>query len=133
VNYLELILSPIAAPWKTWTPTLTWVGGTPSSVATIAKYKVVGKLAFIQIRITATNGNNATACYASLPTDAAPKVNNMNPHLYGMVLVGGTGATARPGRVRDDGTNNDVTYWSMGTATSGQALDAYLSGFYEKA
>jgi hypothetical protein len=122
------VLNNLKTGWTAYNPTITWSTANPTGVSIKAKYKKIEKTISMQVQITATNGNGATNVLIPLPI--APKTQNVNLRFPSMVLVG-TNWTARPAQVRDDGTNNDVMYYYMGTATVGQYLELNMEFTYE--
>lgn len=125
---MKIIKGGLFSPWKDWTPSLTWSTATPETPTVKARYKKIGKTVFFKIKIDSTDGNGTTNVAISLPI--VPKANNFMLYDYAMVGVGATG-NIRYMQIRDNGTNNDVTFISIGTATDGQPLTMHLSGHYE--
>jgi hypothetical protein len=68
-------LSGLVRPWKSWTPTLSYAGGTtnPTSATKVfAKYYQVGKLVIVQIYYTYVRGSgDRTITTFTLPVTAA--------------------------------------------------------------
>jgi hypothetical protein len=60
--------SGLASAWTAYTPTITAVAGTITTVSATGRYLQLGKIVFVQVKITiTTNGSGATAVKASLP------------------------------------------------------------------
>jgi hypothetical protein len=114
--------------WATYVPTLAWTGATPTGVSTTAWYKKIGTTIFIKVKIDATDGNNATGMTMTLPFD--PKYTNKNIYIPVYQAIGASVSTKFL-YVRDDNVNNDVTWVSMGTATSGQTFSTRFELSYE--
>ncbi len=121
-------ISQLQAPWLTYTPTLTWTTAVPIGVTTITRYKIIGKTAFLKIKISATNGNGATGCDITLPI--APKLNNIVPMIPSQCAVGAT-YTVRSLKIRDDSATIGLSYNFMGTATAGSTFEANAETCYE--
>lgn len=60
-------LTGSAFNWVTWTPTLTWSGGTPSTLGTVAKYTQIGKTVFFTFSTASADSNGATGLTITLP------------------------------------------------------------------
>jgi hypothetical protein len=114
--------------WIAWTPTLTWGSSTPIGITTLAKYKKIGKIVWFKLRISATDGNNATSLSATLPI--APKINNFLEVLPFWELINGSAGQIQM-QIRDDGSHNDISSYYFITASAGATLVVTLSGFYE--
>jgi hypothetical protein len=123
-------LTGIANQWQTWIPTLTWSPSIPIDVTTIAKYKVIGKTVFVQLYIKSIDGNGATGLRISLPGSAIPKNNNLGPFVPNTQLIGSTNQT-RHAKIRDDGINNDIYFYSFGSASAGSMVEVRITAFYE--
>lgn len=117
-----------AGTWESYTLALTWVTATPNGVTTKAMYKVIGKTVFLNVKISATDGNGATGLNISLPI--VPKTNNMLTMIPSQVAVNNSYAI-KSVKIRDDGSNNDLSYNYMGTATAGQTFEANIQCCYE--
>jgi hypothetical protein len=124
-------LANVTNQWQTWIPTLTWVTAIPVGVTTIARYKVIGKTVFYKLKIKATDGNGATGITISLPSDCIPKTNDLMNYVYNIVAVNSVASASRAVFLRDNGVNNDLYYYYMGTATAGQTLQINMEGIYE--
>ncbi|WP_230161500.1 hypothetical protein [Peribacillus simplex] len=120
------------AQWENWTPTLIWATATPANVAIVARRKIIGKTVFFSLKITATDGNGATGLKIVPPSDMIPKNNFLATPFYNNVVVGAE-TTVKQVSLRDDGTNNDINFDFMGTATPGQGFATQISGTYELA
>jgi hypothetical protein len=120
-------MAEIQSEWSAWTPVLTWGTATPVGIVTNAKYKIIGKTLFYNIRITATNGNGSTFLHISLPV--VPKTNNIQPFVSHQIGIGAS-YTVRFIRLYDDGSTNNIRFMYT-TMTSGSAVDLSISGFYE--
>lgn len=60
------------AAWTSYTPTITSLGGTPTTVSATGRYKVIGKTVIVQAEVTITNAGTATGnVNFSLPFSAA--------------------------------------------------------------
>jgi len=73
---VETTLGANAGVWKSWTPTITWEGGTTDPTAhslIYARYVTVGKLVFIYLKvdITTLGTSDRTTLRATLPTTLA--------------------------------------------------------------
>lgn len=121
-------LSDIANQWLDWTPTLTWTTATPSGIATKARYKQIGKTIFFNVYITCTDGLGATGLSITLPI--APKTMFIYPSAYS--IAGSISSqSSKTAYIRDNGTNNDVTFMYLATLTAGQNGVIRVQGFYE--
>jgi hypothetical protein len=110
--------------WATYSPTLAWTGATPTGVSTNLWYKQIGTTVFIKVKISATDGNNATGMTMTLPL--VPKFTNKLIYVPVYQAIGASVSTKFL-YVRDDNVNNDVTWLSMG----GQTFDTRFELSYE--
>jgi hypothetical protein len=113
--------------WNTWTPTLTWTTGTPSSITTIARYTIIGNTVFFNIYISSADGNAATALKISLPV--SPKDNNSLISVTSQQLVDTTWAN----RIAyiDDDDGNGIQFRDFATCTDNLAVAVIVTGQYE--
>lgn len=125
---MEIVKGGISSPWGTWTPSLNWGTGIPADAVTLAKYKQVGKTIFFSVKITSTDGNNASSLTVTLPV--VPKTDNISPAVLFQNVVGGGSNTNKNAYIRDNGTNNDIVAVAL-SATDGSAYEVRISGFYE--
>lgn len=122
----EITVTSPSYAWQAWTPTLTWTTGTPTGIATIARYITIGKICFYYITITATNGQGATALTISIP--AVPRNDSTYVIATSMEVVGG--ALSNPYASVNE-VSQLVAFSLFATATAGQTLSIYISGQYE--
>jgi hypothetical protein len=129
VNRISAELAEVKNQWQSWVPTLTWVTAIPVNITTIARYKVIGKTVFFKIKISVANGNGATGLTISLPI--VPKTNDLKTYIYNVVAINDVASSSKVVFLRDNGINNDLYYYYMGTATAGQSLQLNIEGVYE--
>lgn len=125
--------SQLDDPWSDFTPVVTCSPNTPTSIVARGKYKRLGSTVYYKVKITATDGNNATGVKFTLPV--TPKANNLVSNEVVPVKVGGN-FSSRFAVLRDDGINNTInigydSYGYLGTATSGQSLEITMNSCYE--
>jgi hypothetical protein len=117
-----------SSTWSTWTPSLTWTGATPNGISKWGYFKVMNKTVFYKIRIAITDANNTTGLNISLPIP--PKTRNILDTFPVFKSVAGSISEIQM-RLRDDGTNNDISSLYFGTSAAGSSLTLAFSGFYE--
>jgi len=114
--------------WASYAPILAWTGAVPTGVSASAWYKQIGTTVFIKVKISATDGNDATGMTMTLPL--VPKYDNKLIYVPVYQAIGAS-VNTRFVYVRDDNVNNDLTWLFMGTATSGQAFETRFELNYE--
>jgi hypothetical protein len=89
LNELRNFLSDFYTPWADWTPTLSWLGGTPSTnISTVARYSRIGKVIKFKFYFKASDANGVTDLTITMPT--SPKNNSGKTVFTSMLVFGGT-------------------------------------------
>ena len=127
IRWLQKLVA-LPEPFKTYTPVITAGSGAFTTVSATGRYRIIGKLVFIQITVTiTTNGTAATQVNVTLPFASVnvAGVDHVMPGravaVSGKMLQGIVGANSSVLAV----VNYDNTY----PGASGEMLA--LSGFYE--
>ncbi len=132
-NYIGGIASSnqmqIGSPWTSWTPSLTWTGGTPANVLTVARYKVIGKTCFVTFRVSSADGNAATNLTISLPIATASIANHYVPIMASMAV---NNVWSNPLGGIDLGNGlNIIVFKNFATCTDNVSCYIFVEGFYE--
>ncbi len=112
----------IGGVWKNWTPTVTAMSGTFTTVSASGSYSAIGNVVAITIAITiTTNGTAAGAVIVTLPFT----VNNQT------ILVGReNAATGNMLQGLATAAGNKITIWTYNNLyPGGTGYKLYLSGF----
>lgn len=115
--------------WKEYDPELTWTGGTPASITTVARYKIIGKICFFNIDISSADSNACSDLTIGLPAEA--KSEGAQAAIVAHQLYGAGGATwaAIQGFIDDAGTS--IEFRDFNTATDNQNVRVIATGFFE--
>jgi len=121
--------------WVEWTPTLTWIGATPSLVgSSLWKYKTMGKIAFFYGKIGCVATGGETSLNISLPVAGHANalnvpfttvVNEQVPVSQRFNTLAYLGAVA--------GVNNVIYFYDFPTMVAGGIYGVRISGFYDLA
>lgn len=119
--------------WGTWSPTLTWTGGTPGAITTVARYCQIDRVVHFHIDISSADSNAASALTITLPVD--PVDNNDYTAVASRQIAGAGGATwSDPlGYINMDSADKKINFAAFTTGTDGQAIRIVVSGSYEVA
>lgn len=70
----------VGGGWQTWSPTITWTGGTPSAPdQTVARYSITNNTVTYTISFWGTNDSGATLTSVTVSLPVTPKDVNMYP------------------------------------------------------
>jgi hypothetical protein len=115
--------------WTDYTPTLTWTGGTPAAITTIARYCRCGFVVFGNVDISSADSNACSNLTISLPIAPALHSANMRITSYEKAGAGGVTYTTAIGYI--DPSDSLIKFRNFTTATDNQAFAMVCSFFYE--
>lgn len=122
---------PQTKMWGSWTPTLTWAGGTPGSITRTSRYCQIGKTVYFTFQIDATDSNACSGLAITLPVSMANTTAYGVVGVYGLEGYGTGGNTWRV--LQTILYNNSIQFIDFQTATDNQPVYVRVSGFYEAA
>lgn len=128
-NFIDTLKGLFNSASTTWSPSLSWTGGTPASISASYWYVKIGKLCFFWAKIISADGNGATGLVIPLPIN--PKNNS-----HGVVVCSGyqvvTASYYQPNAAVDDGYTN-IYFKTFQPWTDGQYGEIWVNGWYEVA
>jgi len=116
--------------WKTWTPTLTWTGGTPASQLQCFMYCQIGKIVFLTAAIYSSDSNAASNLTISLPVTAKTRTYG-SWMLSGHIRAVGTTPEHSPAYPYVGSGATTIAFAAFPTCIDGQVINLLLTGFYE--
>lgn len=124
----DLDAAPVTKMWGAWTPTLTWTGGTPAALTTVARYCQIGRIVFFSFQTSSADSNACTNLTISLPvTFTSALVWSCSAiERYGVA-----GATYAALSAYADASDDLIHFFDFRTATDAQAVAVFITGFYE--
>jgi len=117
--------------WATYTPTLTWTGGTPASITKAGRWVQIGKIVYYVVNIYSADSNGCTNLTITTPSTAA----NTGVY-YGancMERYGVAGNTWKDPGATVAANGNIISFWDFGVATDNQLIYLFITGWYEVA
>jgi hypothetical protein len=115
----------LKSTWASYSPSLVWTGGTPTSITTTARWFKTDKVVYDIITIASANGNGATGLTISLPS-TSPAV-GVYPPISSYELV--TAWTNPSGYLDTD--NSLIKFRTFTICPIGTGIRIELECFYE--
>lgn len=119
--------------WGTWTPSLTWTGGTPSSLITVARYNRIGNIVNFDIHISSEDSKAASNLTITLPFAPVNTAETRLIPVSAFERAGSGGVTyySLIACIVADGSSNKINFLNFTTGTDGQHISIHASGSYE--
>jgi len=119
--------------WADWTPTITWITGTPSGITTVARWVQIGKTVFFRIHISSADSNGCTDVNITLPV--MPANTASYTHVAAREQYGPAGLTyaSLSFFITQSGAENHLYTNSFYAGTDNQAIRIMMAGQYEVA
>lgn len=118
-------------PWQAWNPTLTWTGGNPAGITTVARYLQVANIIFYRIQISSGDSNACTNLTITLPTTPSNSGGISTCSARQRYGVAGADYDTISFYNLHDGAGNTLITTQFHACTDGQAVGISMSGFYE--
>jgi hypothetical protein len=119
---------PLTAIWQAWTPTLTWTGGTPAGLTTVARYCQIGRTVFFSFQTSSADSNACTNLTITLPVAFTSA---MVWSCSAIERYGVAGATYAALSAYADASDDLIHFFDFRAATDAQAVAVFITGFYE--
>jgi hypothetical protein len=113
--------------WEDWNPEITWYGNEPQGVYVEARYIKLKSIVFFDIRISATDGNNASKVTITLPIDA--KDNGIKTNINSVEMV--VSDTIFGSSVTTNYIGDMVTVDNLASNSIGLSYELVVTGRFE--